>query len=80
MFHDIVRELGPLPDGISHVDFRFGTDSEGTPAVWITLMASDDLKPSKEKISDLQRLTREIHAKILQTGSSRWPYIEVATE
>ena len=65
MFHDIVREFGPLPEGISHIDFRFGTDSEGAAAVWITLMARDDLNPSKEKISDLQRLTREIHSKIL---------------
>ena len=54
-FHDIVRKLGGLPPDVRRVEFHFGEDSEGTPAVWITFVAGDDLKPSKQKIADLQK-------------------------
>ena len=33
MFHDIVRKYRSLPAGVSRIDFRFGEDSTGTPAV-----------------------------------------------
>jgi hypothetical protein len=80
IFHDIVRKVGRLPEGIRQVRFRFGEDSEGAAAVWITLVANDDLKPSKEKIAALQRISNEVRSEILRSGSERWPYIEISTE
>ncbi len=80
LFHDIVRKVGRLPSGVRQVRFRFGEDSEGAPAVWITLVAGDDLKPSKEKIGDLQRVTSEVREEILRSDTERWPYVEIVTE
>jgi len=48
--------------------------------VWITFVAGDDLKPSKEKIADLQRVTSEVRAEILRSNTERWPYVEIVTE
>jgi hypothetical protein len=80
LFHDIVRKLGGLPPGVRRVEFHLGEDSEGAPAVWITFVAGDDLKPSKEKIADLQRITNEVRAEILRSDTERWPYVEIVTE
>jgi hypothetical protein len=38
--HEMVRKVGRLPDGVQRVDFHFGQDSEGAPAVWITFVAT----------------------------------------
>ncbi len=80
LFHDIVRRIGRLPTGVRRVEFRFGEDSEGASAVWISLIADDDLKPSKEKIADLQRIAGEVRAEILRSDTDRWPYVEIVTE
>jgi|ERR1700722_9835922 hypothetical protein len=80
VFQDIVRKMGRLPDDIRRVEFRFGEDSEGAPAVWITFVARDDLKPSKEKISTLQRITNQVRSEVIRSGTGRWPYVEIATE
>lgn len=80
MFHDIVDKLGRLPEGVRRVGFRLGEDSEGAPAVWITLFANDDLKPSKEKIAELQRVANEVRSEVFRSGSERWPYVEISTE
>ncbi len=80
LFHDIVRKLGDLPPDVRRVEFHFGEDSEGAPAVWITFVAGDDLKPSKQKIADLQRVASEVRAAILRSETERWPYVEIVTE
>jgi hypothetical protein len=60
------------------MQFRLGEDCEGAPAVWITFVTSDDLKPLKAKIADLQCITGEVRSEILRSGSERRPYIEIA--
>jgi hypothetical protein len=80
VFHDIVHKIGRLPEGVQRVEFHFGEDSEGEPAVWITFVARDDLKPSKAKISELQRIINEVRSQVIRSGTERWPYVEIATE
>ncbi len=77
-FHQMVRNLR-LPEDVSRVEFRFGEDSTGAPAVWIGLIAKDDLKPSKSKIARLHRVAEELRA-MVHNESDRWPYVEVVTE
>jgi len=79
LFHDIGRKVAPLPDGVHGIRFRFGEDSRGDPAVWIVLMAADDLKPSKNKIETFQSIANRLRDEILSSGTDRWPYIEVVT-
>jgi hypothetical protein len=80
IFHEIVGRHGALPEGVRRVEFRFGEDSAGEPAVWIVFVASNDLKPSKGKIADLQRVADEVRSEVLRSDSQRWPYVEIATE
>jgi hypothetical protein len=79
LLHNIVRERVRLPEDVLKVEFRFGEDSTGAPAVWIVFVANDDLKPSKSKIARLQRVAEEVRS-IVQSRTSRWPYIEIATQ
>jgi hypothetical protein len=83
VFHDMVirtiSKLGGLPDGVLWVDFRFGEDSGGSPAVWIVFRAHDDLNPSQEKLAQIQRFAREIRSGVRESGSERWPYVDIAT-
>jgi hypothetical protein len=77
LFHDIVRKHRPLPAGVLRVEFRFGEDSTGAPAVWIVFVAKDDLKPSGERIAAIRRVADEVRSEVRQTGSDRWPYVTI---
>lgn len=79
LLHDIVHERVRLPQDVRRVEFRLGEDSTGAPAVWIVFVAHDDLDPSKSKIASLQRVAEEVRS-IVRSETSRWPYIEIATE
>ncbi len=78
--NEIVGQVGRLPEGVRRVEFHFGEDSEGAPAVWITFVAADDLKPSKEKIAALHRFINDVRAQVIRSETERWPYVEIATE
>lgn len=80
LFHDIVRRAGELPPGVHRVEFHFGEDSEGAPAVWITLVADDDLRPSKEKLAAIQRYSKDIQSQVFGSDSARWPFVEIVIE
>jgi hypothetical protein len=80
VFDEIVRKHVHLPEDVLRVDFRFGEDWTGAPAVWIVFFARDDLKPSRKKIAELQRAAQEVRSAVRKSGSERWPYIEIATE
>jgi len=80
LFHEILRGIGPLPEGVRRVEFRFGEDSQGDPAVWIVLVADEDLNPSNEKLDALRRIIDEVQAAILRSDTERWPYSKILTE
>lgn len=80
VFQEIVRNYGKLPEGVSRVDFRFGEDSVGDPAVWIVFHAKDELRPSKESIAALRRAGEAIRSEIRRAGTERWPYITIEVE
>ncbi len=80
LFDAIARKWEPLPKEIKRVYFRFGEDSGGDPAVWITAVVPEDLKPSKEKINALYEATQAFRNEVFQADTGRWPYIEIVTE
>lgn len=69
-----------MPAGVQRVDFRFGEDSTGAPAVWIVFVANDDPKPSSERIAAIRRLADEVRSEVRHTGSARWPYVTIEAE
>jgi hypothetical protein len=80
LFHDLARRWMPLPDGIRRVHFRFGEASDGAPAVWIIVVMPEDLKPSKEKIRTISKVTQSFRDDVLAAETDRWPYIRIETE
>jgi hypothetical protein len=79
LLNDVVHARVRFPQDVRRVEFRFGEDSTGAPAVWIMLVAHDDLKPSKSKIESLQRAAEQVRS-VIHNESNRWPYVEIATE
>ncbi len=79
LLNDAVHARVRFPQDVLRVEFRFGEDSTGAPAVWIVLVARDDLKPSRRKIAGLQRAAEEVRS-VVHGESDRWPYVEIATE
>jgi hypothetical protein len=65
-----------LPPGVTDVEVAFGEDSTGQPAVWITFVVEDDLHPSKQRVSELNRLVRTVTDDLLRHVSDRWPYVQ----
>jgi hypothetical protein len=80
VFRDIIGKIGHLPEGVRRVEYRLGEDSTGAPAVWFTFISRDDLNPSKEKISEFQRIGKEVREKVRRSDTDRWPFIEIVTE
>ena len=79
LLYDVVHARVRFPHDVQRIDFRFGEDSTGAPAVWIMLVTHDDLKPSKSKIESLQRAAEEVRS-VIHNESDRWPFVEIATE
>jgi len=72
---NVVLKQQQFPYGIKGFDLEFGEDATGDPAVWISFPIDDDLHPSKEKLSRLNKLVQQTHDMIREYGVSRWPYV-----
>jgi hypothetical protein len=63
------------PSNVRDVSFEFGEDSTGDPAVWIWLTVDDELQPSNQSISGLNRFVTDVRSDLLRAGLSYWPYV-----
>ncbi len=52
-FYADLAKSAPLSETIKRIESRFGEVSDGEPAVWLTIDVDDNLKPSREKIAEL---------------------------
>ena len=59
------------------LDFRLGEDSEGSPAIWITIFSRDTVNPSKETIQDVDQISDEIRKEVINSEFERWPYFQI---
>jgi hypothetical protein len=79
-YHEIARNWTPVSPEIRRVQFEFGDASDGTPAVWVSLVVPEDLNPSKDKIDRLVQSKDSLRRAIWAAGTKRWPYMKIATE
>jgi hypothetical protein len=61
------------------VEFRFGEDSVGALAVWIVLVAKDELNPSKERMEAIRGVEEDLKAAVRNLGTERWPMSALKT-
>ncbi|HEX9904641.1 MAG TPA: hypothetical protein VGA77_06725 [Propylenella sp.] len=66
----------PLPPSVREVQYSFGEDSTGNPAVWIVYVVEDDQDPSQRRISELNELATTVRNEILRSDIERWPYVQ----
>ncbi len=76
-FYDLVRDHGPWPGGIERVEFRFGEDWFGAPAVWIVLVAKDECNPSQQRLDAIHKVAESLQDAARGLGTHRWPYIRI---
>jgi hypothetical protein len=70
----IDRHRDERPEGVRRVTFRFGEDQAGDPAVYIELYVGKDMKPTKEKIEELNDFVQVILSEIIDQDIEYWPY------
>jgi hypothetical protein len=74
--HDLV-EANTSSKFVHGFKIEFGPDSTDSPAVWVHLIVDPDLKPPKEKISELGEVVRKVQAALLRENLGLWPYVDV---
>jgi hypothetical protein len=74
--HDLV-EANRSSRFVHGFKIEFGPDSTDRPAVWVHLIVDPDLKPSKEKISELGEVVRKVRTALLQENLGLWPFVNV---
>ena len=61
--------------GVRDVEVDLTEETSGDIALSITFIVDRDLKPSPEKIANLDSLARHIRSELLRQNIKLWPYI-----
>jgi len=63
-----------IPSEIERWNTRFGTDSTGDPAAWITFHVRPDVNVDDKKLRELNQFLSEVTSKLLQDDVEGFPY------
>jgi len=63
-----------IPSEIERWDTRFGTDSTGDPAAWITFHVRPEVHVDNKKLKELDQFLWEVTRKLLQDNMETFPY------
>jgi hypothetical protein len=66
-----------LPEGVRSVEFEFGEDATGDPAVWILFRVGADVQPTSAKIDEIDNLAQTMKSEIIGAGAGHWPYVRI---
>jgi hypothetical protein len=70
----IHRHEAERPEGVRRVEFTFGEDWTGHPAVYVNLFVNKGLQPTKDKIRELNDYVKILHDDIINEKVGFWPY------
>jgi hypothetical protein len=76
LIHNLVQ-ANTAPSAVRNFELKFGPDSVNNRAVWVNLFVEEDLHPSKEKISELNKIASRIRSLLLHEKLDFWPYVEI---
>ena len=76
LIHNLVQ-ANTAPSAVRTFKLKFGPDSANNRAVWINLFVDEDLHPSREKISELNKVANRIRSLLLNEKLDFWPYVEI---
>jgi ribosomal protein L17 len=80
LVQEIIDRYEARPAGVRRVDFTFGEDWTGAPAVYIDLIVDKSVKPTMDKASELNNFIKLIHDDIIDSKFEFWPYSRTFTE
>jgi hypothetical protein len=75
LVHSLIKKHH-FPHTVRTFQVKFGQDSTSSPAMWIVFLVDEDLKPSSEKISELNKFADEVRSELLRENLTFWPYVE----
>lgn len=75
---DAIRAVA-FPPWVANWDYELVSDSDGEPAVWVTLFADERTMPRPELGRLVTQLDGTIHSTLSAAGIERWPYLRVRT-
>jgi hypothetical protein len=76
----IERHAAQRPGGVHRVEFVFGEDWTGYPAVYLHMFVGKDLKPTDHKISELNDYVKLLQDDIIDQNIGFWPYTRTFEE
>ena len=76
----IDRHHGNRPDAVKKVTPTFGEDQAGNPAIYLEILVSKDMEPSKDNIEELNDFVQLLVNDILENDSEYWPYARTLVE
>jgi hypothetical protein len=77
--HSLVRKHA-LPAGVREFVVRFGEDSAGERAVWISFIVPRDFQDSKDSILTVNNFVREVRSDLLRANLPYWPYLDLVSD
>jgi hypothetical protein len=75
--HTPHRRRERLCSGHYRFELKFGPDSTNNRAGWVHLIVDDDLKPSKDKISEVNAIANRVCSALLRENLNFCPYVDV---
>jgi hypothetical protein len=63
-----------IPTEIQRWETKFGTDSTGDPAVWITFHVKPDVNVDAAKLKELDQFLSTVTSRLLQEDIAGFPY------
>jgi hypothetical protein len=78
---NIQRALATVefPECVANWDYELDTDSDGAPAVWVTIFMDEQSAPRKQFGLIARDLTAKILRALSEAGIARWPYTQIRT-
>jgi hypothetical protein len=70
----IHRHEAERPEGVRRVELAFGEDWNGHPAVYVNLFVNKGLRPTKDKIRELNDYVKILQNDIINEEIGFWPY------
>ena len=70
----LVKDIAE-PAGFPVFELKFGDDSTGSPAVWISFFLEPQYPTSKRDIEALTSISRAVKSRLFAYGITRVPYI-----
>jgi hypothetical protein len=77
---EIIDRHDRRPAGVRRIEFAFGKDWSGDPAVHLAIIVDKDIQPTKEKIAELNNFTKKLLDEIIDSDIDFWSYAKTIEE